>query len=168
MPPGTVGVKVQGSRNIVLQDGVVAEDAHPMPAPIAAPAPAAEPMALRNGTGAWRPLLHHPLRPDDAPPDAPVQDAHTRFRTLARLTLPQASDPRFATTRAALVEAVPTTGRRHQIRRHLKHLAHPIIGDATHGKGPLNRWWAERLGQHQLRLAAPAGCGTGPASVGAD
>lgn len=105
----------------------------------------------------WPPAeaeVNHPLRPDDAPPDAPVQDAHTRFRTLAQLTLPQASDPRFATTRAALVEAVPTTGRRHQIRRHLKHLAHPIIGDATHGKGPLNRWWAERLGQQRLWLHA--------------
>ncbi len=55
---------------------------------------------------------------------------------------------------------MPTTGRRHQIRRHLKHLAHPIIGDATHGKGPLNRWWAQRLGQqrlwlHALRLSLP-------------
>ena len=104
--------------------------------------------------------VDHPLRPDDAPPDAPVQSAHTRFRTLAQLTLPEASDPRFATTRASLVEAVPTTGRRHQIRRHLKHLAHPIIGDATHGKGPLNRWWAQRLGQqrlwlHALRLSLP-------------
>jgi tRNA pseudouridine65 synthase len=104
--------------------------------------------------------VDHPLRPDDAPPDAAVQSAHTRFRTLAQLTLPEASDPRFATTRASLVEAVPTTGRRHQIRRHLKHLAHPIIGDATHGKGPLNRWWAQRLGQqrlwlHALRLSLP-------------
>ena len=49
---------------------------------------------------------------------------------------------------------MPTTGRRHQIRRHLKHLAHPIIGDATHGKGPINRWWADRLGQHRLWLHA--------------
>ena len=40
------------------------------------------------------------------------------------------------------------TGRRHQIRRHLKHIAHPILGDATHGKGPLNRAVAEhRLAQ---------------------
>lgn len=111
----------------------------------------------------WAPAaieVDHPLRPDDAPPNAPVQSAHTRFRTLAQLALPEASDARFATTRACLVEAVPTTGRRHQIRRHLKHLAHPIIGDATHGKGPLNRWWAERLGHqrlwlHALRLSLP-------------
>ena len=34
--------------------------------------------------------------------------------------------------------------------------AHPILGDATHGKGPLNRWWAEpeRLGQARLWLHA--------------
>ncbi|PVY89703.1 tRNA pseudouridine synthase C [Acidovorax sp. 99] len=98
--------------------------------------------------------VDHALKPDDAPADAAVQDAHTRFRRLAQLTLPEASDARFATTRASLVEALPTTGRRHQIRRHLKHLAHPIIGDATHGKGPLNRWWAERLGQQRLWLHA--------------
>jgi tRNA pseudouridine65 synthase len=98
--------------------------------------------------------VDHALKPDDAPADAAVQDAHTRFFRLAQLTLPEASDARFATTRASLVEAVPTTGRRHQIRRHLKHLAHPIIGDATHGKGPINRWWADRLGQQRLWLHA--------------
>ena len=96
----------------------------------------------------------HPLRPDDSPPDAPAQPAVTRFNTLARYELPQSADPRFATTRASLVQAQPATGRRHQVRRHLKHLAHPIIGDATHGKGPLNRWWAAQLGYQRLWLHA--------------
>ena len=102
--------------------------------------------------------VHHALQPDDAPPDAPAQEAHTRFRCLARLELTEAFDPRHGSTRASLVEAIPTTGRRHQIRRHLKHLSHPILGDATHGKGPLNRWWAEpeRLGQARLWLHAQA------------
>ena len=54
----------------------------------------------------------------------------------------------------SLVEAWPSTGRRHQIRRHLKHLSHPILGDATHGKGPVNRWWAQRLGLQRLWLHA--------------
>ncbi len=98
--------------------------------------------------------VNHPLRLDDAGPDAPVQEAHTQFRRIALLELPESFDPRFATTRVSLVEATPTTGRRHQIRRHLKYLAHPIIGDATHGKGPLNRWWAERLGLQRLWLHA--------------
>lgn len=111
-------------------------------------------LALVRG---WMPPwvdVDHALRPDDAPEDSPPQDAHTRVRRLGRLELPDAAEPRFPTTRASLVEAIPTTGRRHQIRRHLKHLAHPIIGDATHGKGPLNRWWAERLGLRRLWLHA--------------
>ena len=98
--------------------------------------------------------VDHALRPDDAGPQAQPQDAHTRLSCLARLEWPEPSDARFGTTRASLVLAEPTTGRRHQIRRHLKHLAHPFVGDATHGKGPLNRWWAERLGVQRLWLHA--------------
>ncbi|MDA8445248.1 pseudouridine synthase [Paracidovorax valerianellae] len=111
-------------------------------------------LALVRGWAPETAEVDHALRPDDAPPDAPVQSAHTSLRCLARLELPEAADARFPGTRASLVEAVPTTGRRHQIRRHLKHLAHPILGDATHGKGPLNRWWAERLGRQRLWLHA--------------
>ncbi len=93
-------------------------------------------LALVRGHAPDRVQVDHALRPDDAPPDAAVQPARTALRCLARLELPEASDARFATTRASLVEALPETGRRHQIRRHLKHIAHPILGDATHGKGP--------------------------------
>ena len=111
-------------------------------------------LALVRGWAPDTAEVDHPLRPDDAPPDAPAQSAHTRVQCLARLDWPEAADPRFPSTRVSLAEAWPTTGRRHQVRRHLKHLAHPIIGDATHGKGPLNRWWAERLGQQRLWLHA--------------
>lgn len=111
-------------------------------------------LALVRGWAPETATVDHPLRPDDAPPDAPVQPALTRFRRLARLEWPESSDPRFPASRLSLVEARPETGRRHQIRRHLKHLAHPIIGDANHGKGPLNRWWAERLGGQRLWLHA--------------
>ena len=82
-----------------------------------------------------------------------AQPAVTDFRCLATCELPHQVD-RYPTSRYALVEVTPHTGRRHQIRRHLKHLAHPILGDATHGKGPLNRWWAEQLGQTRLWLHA--------------
>jgi tRNA pseudouridine65 synthase len=102
--------------------------------------------------------VDHPLRPDDEPPETPAQPARTLFKRLARLEWPisgsPSPDPRFTTARASLVEARPLTGRRHQIRRHLKHLAHPILGDATHGKGPLNRWWAAQLGHQRLWLHA--------------
>ena len=54
----------------------------------------------------------------------------------------------------ALLALAPETGRRHQLRRHCKHIAHPILGDATHGKGPLNRAVAAWLGMSRLWLHA--------------
>ena len=54
--------------------------------------------------------------------------------------------------RYALVEARPRTGRTHQIRRHLKHLACPLIGDVRYGKGEHNRLWRDRFGLHRLAL----------------
>lgn len=101
-------------------------------------------------------LIDHPLKrmPDDMRTERKeVQDAQTRFRTLERYELP-IPQGRFPTTRCALVELQPLTGRRHQLRRHMKHIAHPIIGDATHGKGPLNRAVAAFLGVQRLWLHA--------------
>lgn len=88
-----------------------------------------------------------------------LQDARTDYRMLECYELPLPYD-HFATTRCALLELQPLSGRRHQLRRHLKHIAHPIVGDATHGKGPLNRSLApwlggQRLWLHALRLELP-------------
>lgn len=112
--------------------------------------------AVVRGWPADEGLIDHPLRrlPDDMRTEREaVQDAATRFRTLERyeLPLPQGG---FAGTRCALLELQPLTGRRHQLRRHCKHVAHPIIGDATHGKGPLNRALAAFLGEQRLWLHA--------------
>ncbi|MBO9539089.1 pseudouridine synthase [bacterium] len=101
-------------------------------------------------------LIDHPLRrmPDDMRHQREeMQEAQTRFRTLERYELPLPQG-RFPTTRCALVELSPLTGRRHQLRRHMKHIAHPIIGDATHGKGPLNRDLAAQLNMQRLWLHA--------------
>ena len=110
-------------------------------------------VALVRGWPVSDAKVDHPLKRDDAPDDALPQDAVTSFLRLATLELDVPVD-RYPTTRVALVQAHPETGRRHQIRRHLKHLAHPIIGDATHGKGAHNRWWAAQLGQQRLWLHA--------------
>ena len=56
--------------------------------------------------------------------------------------------------RYALVEAAPRTGRLHQIRRHLKHLACPLIGDVKYGKGEHNRIFRDQHGLHRLALHA--------------
>ena len=58
--------------------------------------------------------------------------------------------------RYALVEAAPRTGRLHQIRRHLKHLSCPIIGDVKYGKGEHNRIFRDHHGLHRLALHAVA------------
>lgn len=79
------------------------------------------------------------------------QSARTLFRPVAQAEVPVPCGA-FPTTRLGLVEAELLTGRRHQIRRHLKWLAHPIIGDATYGKGPLNRALVPVLGTDRLML----------------
>ncbi len=54
--------------------------------------------------------------------------------------------------RFGLVAASPITGRLHQIRRHLKHISHPIIGDVRYGKGHYNRLFREEFNFHRLAL----------------
>ena len=81
-----------------------------------------------------------------------AQEALTHFRRLATIELPVEID-RYPSSRYALLELEPVTGRRHQIRRHLKHIAHPIIGDSSYGKGRHNRYFAEQLACHRLLLA---------------
>ena len=101
-------------------------------------------------------VIDHPL---DAVQDAcaPTADSapkpcRTAFRTLATVELPVRVD-RYPTSRYALVELEPETGRRHQLRRHLAHLSHPIVGDSTYGKGRHNRLFAELYGVRRLLLA---------------
>lgn len=56
--------------------------------------------------------------------------------------------------RYSLIEACPETGRLHQIRRHLKHLSHPLVGDTRYGDGAINRACRERFGLARLALHA--------------
>ena len=113
-------------------------------------------LALVRGWPAETIDLDHPLARDpELPSTGQLQlPARTLFRRLARVEWPFAVDGRHPTSRYALVEASPLSGRRHQIRRHLKQLAHPIVGDSTHGKGPLNRAVATWLGITRLWLHA--------------
>ena len=101
-------------------------------------------------------VIDHPLARDPELPSAgqPHLEAQTAWSCERRLELPVATDARFPTTRLALMACEPVQGRRHQIRRHLKHLAHPIVGDANHGKGPLNRALAAHFGLQRLWLHA--------------
>ena len=94
--------------------------------------------------------IDHPL---DGGPGKPVKKpAITRFRRLATGELPIPSTG-FETSRYALVECMPQTGRFRQIRRHLKHASHHMIGDTSHGDGRHNRAF-RRVGVHRMLLPA--------------
>ena len=102
-------------------------------------------------------LARDPELPSAGQPRLP---AVTRWRRLGCFEWPF-PDGRHATSRYALVEVEPLSGRRHQIRRHFKHVAHPLVGDTTHGKGMHNRAVATWLGTtrlwlHATRLELPA------------
>lgn len=96
-------------------------------------------------------LVDHPL--DDRESGKGPRPARTRLTPLATVEIDAAVD-RYSTARYALVEAEPLTGRRHQIRRHLKHVNHPIVGDTTWGKGTHNRFFRERFDVHRLLLVS--------------
>lgn len=79
--------------------------------------------------------------------------AETAFHSLRQYSLPMGVG-RYPGARYSLLEIKPVTGRRHQIRRHLNYLGHPIVGDAQHGDGEHNRFFRECWGLAGLFLAA--------------
>jgi 23S rRNA-/tRNA-specific pseudouridylate synthase len=96
--------------------------------------------------------IDHPIANDE---DGPRVPAVTRIRCLG------------TAGRYALVEAIPRTGRMHQIRKHLKHVACPIIGDVKYGKGEHNRYIMAFIGWRSTPRSSPSiirtrasGCGS--------
>jgi tRNA pseudouridine65 synthase len=109
--------------------------------------------------------IDYPLARDPELPSAGQArvPALTRYRRLRTFEWPFSVEDRHPTSRYALVEIETLTGRRHQIRRHFKHIAHPLVGDTTHGKGAHNRAVAQWLGTDRLWLhAVSVGFRSGP------
>lgn len=88
-----------------------------------------------------------------ANPDKPAQEAVTSYRRLATVELPIAVG-RYAVSRYSLVEVKPKTGRKHQIRRHMKHISHPLVGDTKHGDGRHNQAFRDHFGLERMLLMA--------------
>ena len=102
----------------------------------------------------WLPvsgIIRHTVR--DSETGGAPRPAITCYRQLARVELPVAVD-HYPTARYALAEVRPKTGRRHQIRKHFKHIGHPLIGDTSYGKGTHNRFFREQFASHRLLLLA--------------
>ncbi len=96
-------------------------------------------------------LIDHPL--DGGPGKPEKKPAQTAYRVLATGAMPWPYGG-HAESRFALVECRPHTGRFRQIRRHLKHLHHHLIGDTSHGDGARNRMFRQHLGVHRMLLHA--------------
>ena len=86
-------------------------------------------------------------------PDKPAQDAVTHYECLARTELPFPVG-RYDSVRYSLVSLSPQTGRKHQLRRHMKHIFHPIVGDTSHGDGTQNRFLRDQFDLQRLMLHA--------------
>ncbi len=94
--------------------------------------------------------IDYPL--DGGPGKREKKPAVTHFRVLGRAELPFA-DREFPVSRYAWLECRLDTGRFRQIRRHLKHCFHHLIGDTSHGDGRHNRQW-RMMGIHRMLLHA--------------
>ncbi len=117
-------------------------------------------LAVVRGYSPAQGSIDHPLRADPDPyagrPEfGEAKPALTHYQSLAQHQL-NVEIEGFPTSRYSLVLAEPQSGRTHQIRRHMKHIAHPIIGDAKHGRGRHNRYFAQQLGCPRLLLHALA------------
>ena len=81
------------------------------------------------------------------------QSAQTYYEQLKIIELPYAVS-RYPTARYSLVKLFPKTGRKHQLRRHMKHILHPIVGDTKYGRNEHNNLFREKFDCHRLLLHA--------------
>jgi tRNA pseudouridine65 synthase len=87
--------------------------------------------------------------------DGKTQEAVTHFETISttEVDLPHG---KFKTSRYSLIDVTPETGRMHQIRKHMAHLRHPIIGDRPHGCNKQNKLFLEKFNMNTMLLHARA------------
>jgi tRNA pseudouridine65 synthase len=85
--------------------------------------------------------------------DKPRREAHTSFKSIIHSEIDYAVGP-FNTARYSLIEALPETGRRHQIRKHLNHISYPILGDTWYGDRDHNRFFSDTFQINDLMLHA--------------
>lgn len=85
--------------------------------------------------------------------DKAPQSAVTNYEGLQTVEMPWAIG-KYQTARYSLVRLIPHTGRKHQLRRHMKHIFHPILGDTQYGDLHQNRGLTEQMGVTRLMLHA--------------
>jgi len=106
-------------------------------------------LAVLRGYAPDKEDIDYPL----AKENGTIQDAFTSFVTLKRAELDVAFG-KHPTSRYSLIEATPTTGRMHQLRRHFAHIFYPIIGDRKHGCNKQNKFFKEQWEMTTMLLHA--------------
>lgn len=124
---------VNRATQLLFQEGQVAKTYH----------------AIVRGFTADQGEIDYPLKQDDGV----VQEAFTSYETLERVEIPVPFG-RFNTSRYSLVRLTPTTGRMHQLRKHMAHILHPIIGDRPHGCNKQNKFFKEVFQMNTMLLHA--------------
>ena len=81
------------------------------------------------------------------------QEAQTYYECRGTVELPFAVS-RYSVARYSLLKLLPKTGRKHQLRRHMKHILHPIVGDTKYGRNEHNNLFRKQFDCHRLLLHA--------------
>lgn len=107
-------------------------------------------LAIVRGFTPDEQTIDYALRNDET---GVFQDAVTHVKTVERAEIPLPFG-KHATSRYSLVELTPTTGRMHQLRKHMAHILHPIIGDRPHGCNKQNKLFKEHFDMNTMLLHA--------------
>ncbi|NDE61059.1 MAG: pseudouridylate synthase [Cyclobacteriaceae bacterium] len=96
-------------------------------------------------------VIDHPLKSERS---GKLQEAQSKFQVIREAEMPFNSTGRYPTSRYSLLEVEPHTGRTHQIRRHLAHVRHYIVGDKKHGDNKQNTYFETHYQLQNLLLHA--------------
>ncbi|MBM3949574.1 MAG: RluA family pseudouridine synthase [SAR202 cluster bacterium] len=104
-------------------------------------------------------LVQGTPHPKEASIEAPVGRSRRDRKRMAVVEDGRPSVTHYRVVRGfrgyAMVEAMPVTGRTHQIRVHLASIGHPVVGDATYGKAE-PKLGRQFLHAARLELALPS------------
>lgn len=106
-------------------------------------------LAIVRGFAEPEGTVDYPLRKDNGV----MQEAITHFQTLSKTEMNWPSG-NFPSSRYSLVLLKPVTGRKHQLRKHMAHLLHPIIADRPYGCNKQNKLFKEKFGLMTMMLHA--------------
>ncbi len=155
----------------VLLFGLSSESAHKMQQQFLTNKNLTDPSTINNQPSSIVQKIYHAIvrgyTPKNLTIDRPVKaqldkkystntipkDGQTLLTTLAQYELPFQVD-KYPNSRYSLVKLIPFTGRRHQLRYHMKHISHPIIGDAKYGKSKHNQLFTTLFNNQRLCLNA--------------